>query len=248
MLQAAQLGIGYQAGSPVFSGISFNALPGDMVALLGVNGIGKSTLLRTLSGLLPKLGGSLGINGQDVQSLPIDKRAHLISVVLTERVFIDNITVYDFIALGRAPYTGMMGGLGNEDVTAIEQVITAMHMWKLRTRLFNRLSDGEKQKTLIARALCQQTPVMILDEPTAFLDFRNKKEILEVLHGIAKDFKKVIVFSTHDIAAALDYCNKFWIMTEEKQFREINKADNYRSTVEEILYREEINRSEGLNS
>ena len=182
-LQATQLSIGYGAAQVVFGDITFTAATGDMVALLGVNGIGKSTLLRTLTGLQPSVGGSVTIADKELNSIPAQERARLISIVLTERLLVDNILVREFIALGRMPYTNWLGQLTNADQQEVTHIIEVMKLGKLQHKLFNELSDGEKQKVLIARALCQQTPVVILDEPTAFLDFRSKKEILELLAG-----------------------------------------------------------------
>ncbi len=230
MLSAENMSIGYGL-SPIYAGINFVAEPGDIIGLLGVNGIGKSTLLRTVAGLQKRTGGTLSLDGLDIHSLPVAQRAKQISIVLTERVFIDNITVKDFIALGRTPYTGWLGHLSEEDEREIEQVIKVVKIEQLQNRFFNQLSDGEKQKAVIARALCQQTPVMILDEPTAFLDFRNKPEILDILKTISRDLKKTIIFSTHDIEASLQYCNKFWIMAETGVFREIKR----RATVREVV-------------
>ena len=236
MLIAQNMSVGYgstkaQQFSPVFSAINFTAEPGDIIGLLGINGIGKSTLLRTIAGLQKRISGNLALNEQDVHALAIDERARQISIVLTERLFIDNITVKDFIALGRTPYTGWLGQLSQADELEIEQVIKMVRIEKLQNRFFNQLSDGEKQKAVIARALCQQTPVMILDEPTAFLDFRNKREILDILKTISTDLKKTIIFSTHDIEASLEYCNKFWIMAETGEFREIKRSANVREEV-----------------
>ena len=230
MLSAENMSIGY-GPCPIYAGINFVAEPGDMIGVLGVNGIGKSTLLRTLAGLQKRTGGTLSLNGLDVHSLPVNERAQQISIVLTERVFIDNITVKDFIALGRTPYTGWLGHLSDEDEREVEQVIKVVRIEQLQNRFFNQLSDGEKQKAVIARALCQQTPVMILDEPTAFLDFRNKPEILDILKTISNDLKKTIIFSTHDIEASLQYCNKFWIMAETGAFREIKRSATVRELV-----------------
>ena len=145
--------------------------------MLGVNGIGKSTLLRTLAGLQKKLAGRIEIDGHSIDGISISERAKLVSIVLTERLHIEHILVKDFIALGRSPYTGLLGNLSANDDAAVEQIIATMKIAPLRNRLFSQLSDGERQKVLIARAVCQETPVMILDEPSAFLDFRNKKEI-----------------------------------------------------------------------
>jgi iron complex transport system ATP-binding protein len=241
MLQAQHISVGYGTGQVVFPGISFSAQPGDMVALLGVNGIGKSTLLRTLAGLQKELAGTVLIDGKPIHDIAPVERARLVSIVLTERLYIDNITVRDFIALGRTPYTGWLGALSNEDKIQTDRVIEVMKLGSYANRFFNRLSDGEKQKILIARALCQQTPVMILDEPTAFLDFRNKREILEVLDSIARSMKKTVILSTHDIEAALMYCNKCWIMNEDKSFYEVVKGDKYKERVTEKLYGETLN-------
>lgn len=234
MLSAQHMSIGY-ATRQIFTGINFSAGAGDMIGLLGVNGIGKSTLLRTIAGLQQRTGGTLRLNGMDIHALAAAERAKQISVVLTERFQIDNITVRGLIALGRTPYTGWLGKLSDADEQEVENVIGIMKIEKLQARLFNQLSDGEKQKAIIARALCQQTPVMILDEPTAFLDFRNKREIMETLKTISSNLKKTIIFSTHDIEASLEYCNKFWIMTETGTFREIGRTDNFRGEVMEAL-------------
>jgi iron complex transport system ATP-binding protein len=231
MLHAENMSIGYRKEKHIFSGINFTAEAGDMIGLLGVNGIGKSTLLRTIAGLQQRTGGKLELNRTDIHALPVAERARQISIVLTERLFIDNITVKGLVALGRTPYTGWLGNLSDADKQEVENVIGVMKIEKLQNRFFNELSDGEKQKAIIARALCQQTPVMILDEPTAFLDFRNKRDILDILKTISTDLQKTIIFSTHDIEACLEYCNKFWIMTEAGVFREIMRTENFREEV-----------------
>jgi iron complex transport system ATP-binding protein len=236
MFTAKNLSIGYDAAQPVFRAINFNIHAGHFVALLGVNGIGKSTLLRTIAGLQKKVSGNIELNGHEMDSLSAGERARLLSIVLTEKIDIDHITVREFIALGRTPYTSWTGSLDENDTAEINRVINLMKMDGLQTKLFNRLSDGEKQKTMIARALCQQTPVMILDEPTAFLDFRNKREILGLLTSIAAEMKKAIILSTHDIDAALNHCNRFWIMAENKEFYELGKESDYRKEVNAKLF------------
>ena len=230
-LKAKKLSIGYGNDKIIFPDISFVAGEGEMIALLGVNGIGKSTLLRTISGLQKSVSGTISIGEQELESLTVQDRAKLISIVLTEKIFIDNISVQDFVALGRMPYTSWLGNLSEDDLKEVRKVISAMKMEKLQNKLFNQISDGEKQKVLLARALCQQTPVIILDEPTAFLDFRNKKEILELLASVSKDLKKIVVLSTHDIEASLQVCSKCWLMTEEKKFVEIARSENFRNEV-----------------
>ncbi len=237
-LAAEKLSIGYGNDKIVFRDISFAANKGEMIALLGVNGIGKSTLLRTVSGLQKSSSGDISIDDRTLDTLSVQDKAKLISIVLTEKLFVDNISVHEFIALGRMPYTSWLGNLSIEDKKEVERVIEVMKMERLRGKLFNEISDGEKQKVLIARALCQQTPVIILDEPTAFLDFRNKKEILELLSSIARDMKKIVVLSTHDIEASIEFCSKCWLMTEEKQFVEIKRSENFRNEVMQLLFPE----------
>lgn len=233
-LQAYKLNVGY-GNKVVFPDISFAANEGDVIALLGVNGIGKSTLLRTLSGLQKSVSGHVQIAGKELTDLSAAEKAKLVSIVLTERIYIDNISVKDFISLGRSPYTSWLGKLSAEDEAVVQQVIDVMHLQKLQAKFFNELSDGERQKVLIARALCQQTPLMILDEPTAFLDFRNKRDILGTLQSISAELKKTVIFSTHDIEAALEHCNKCWIMTEQQQFCEVVRSANFEAEVKQKL-------------
>lgn len=240
-LQADKLNIGYASDKSIFPDILFSADEGEMIALLGVNGIGKSTLLRTISGLLKSISGNILVGEKAIENVTVQERAKLISIVLTEKILVDNISVKEFIALGRSPYTGWLGKLSAEDLREVENVVSIMKMEKLQSKLFNQLSDGEKQKVLIARALCQQTPVIVLDEPTAFLDFRNKKEILELLSSVSKEMKKIVILSTHDIEASLTYCNKCWVMTEEKKFVEVNRTENFREDLMKLLFAESLN-------
>lgn len=233
-LQANKLSVGY-GSKVVFPNISFAANEGDVIALLGVNGIGKSTLLRTLSGLQKSVAGEVLIASTEIKNLSAAEKAKLVSIVLTERIYIDNILVKDFVALGRSPYTSWLGQLSAEDEAVVQQVIDVMYLHKLKAKYFNELSDGERQKVLIARALCQQTPLMILDEPTAFLDFKNKRDILGTLQTISAELKKTVIFSTHDIEAALQYCNKCWIMTEQQQFCEVVKSPTFHAEVKQKL-------------
>jgi iron complex transport system ATP-binding protein len=233
-LQASKLNVGY-GNKVVFPNISFAANEGDMIALLGVNGIGKSTLLRTLSGLQKPISGSITIAEKELDKLSAADKAKLVSIVLTERIYIENIRARDFIALGRSPYTSWLGKLSDKDEEIVRQVISVMNLQMLSTKYFNEMSDGERQKTLIARALCQQTPLIILDEPTAFLDFRNKRDILGTLKNISEELKKTIIFSTHDIEAAFEHCNKCWIMNEQQQFIEVRQSANFAAEVKQIL-------------
>lgn len=234
-ISANNIQVGYKKGEPVFSNINFTAEAGDMITLLGVNGIGKSTLLRTLTGLQQPLQGEVNINNKILSTTSAAEKAQLVSVVLTEKLVIDNLSVRSLIALGRSPYTGWLGQISAEDEKVIADIITLLKLGKLQHKNLNELSDGERQKVLIARALCQQTPVIILDEPTAFLDFRNKRDILATLQGICECMGKTVILSTHDIETALEYCNKCWIMTEDKRFAEVKRSANFAIEVKQLL-------------
>lgn len=240
-LSSENISIGYESDKIIFRDINFSADEGEMIALLGVNGIGKSTLLRTIAGLQKGIKGRVSVGDRNVESLTMRGRAKLIGIVLTEKIYIDNISVKEFISLGRSPYTNWLGNLSHEDSREIDRVISVMKIEKLQNKLFNHLSDGEKQRILIARALCQETPVIILDEPTAFLDFRAKKNILELLENICKTMNKIIIVSTHDVDASLQHCNKCWIMTEDKKFIEIKRSGNFKEEVMKRLFAEDLN-------
>ena len=231
---ANNLSVGYNTSKQVFANLSFTLNDGDVVALLGVNGIGKSTLIRTLSGLLSPISGELLINGQSINQLSVQERAQHISIVLTDRIAIEYIKVFDFIALGRAPHTGWLGTLQENDLALIRQNIALLRIENLQAKWLNELSDGERQKVMIARALCQETGLIILDEPTAFLDFRSKAEILQLLKNIAKTLNKIVLFSTHDIDLTLHHANTVWVMTEQKGFY-MAQGDAMRQLVKEKL-------------
>lgn len=168
-----------------------------------LNGIGKSTLLKTLTGFLPKLGGRLLLDGRDIDGLTTRERSKLISIVLTYKPDVQNLSVTEMVGMGRMPYTGFWGKLGVEDQTIVAQSIEMVGITKLKDRMIQTLSDGERQKVMIAKALAQQTPIILLDEPTAFLDFRSKVEMLQLLHRLAVETDKVILLSTHDLELVL---------------------------------------------
>lgn len=198
-----QLSIGYKGYAPVVSGINVEIRSGELTCLIGSNGIGKSTLLKTLTGFLPKLGGRLLLDGREIDGLTTRERSKLISIVLTYRPDVQNLSVTEMVGMGRMPYTGFWGKLGVEDQTIVAQSIEMVGITKLKDRMIQTLSDGERQKVMIAKALAQQTPIILLDEPTAFLDFRSKVEMLQLLHRLAVETDKVIFLSTHDLELVL---------------------------------------------
>ena len=173
MLKTEQLGIGYQ-GRALQQDLNLAVRDGEMLCLLGRNGTGKSTLLKTLAGLLQPLAGAVSCDDIDIQNCSATQRAKLISIVLTERLSVENTTVEDVVALGRYPYTSMLGNLTKEDMRIIDEALADVQMTEYKKRFFNELSDGEKQRVLIAKTIAQQTTTILLDEPTAHLDLPNR--------------------------------------------------------------------------
>lgn len=214
------LSIGYAAkgGSKVVA-THLNAAirSGELTCLLGQNGIGKSTLLRTLSAFQPPLSGDIvlsvpGSQSSTLSSLSDKQLSRLIGVVLTEKPDVQNMTVAELVAMGRSPYTGFWGTLTEEDHQVVTLAIRLVDIESLRHRLVHTLSDGERQKVMIAKALAQQTPVIYLDEPTAFLDFPSKVEMMQLLHRLARQEQKTIFLSTHDVELALQIADCLWLM------------------------------------
>lgn len=196
--------------------INASIYSGELTCLLGSNGAGKSTLLRTLSAFLPAISGDVEILGKSL-SLYSDKQlARIIGVVLTERCNIRNMSVIELIGLGRSPYTGFWGTLDKKDREIVDEAITQVGIKSLRNRMVHTLSDGERQKVMIAKALAQQTPVIFLDEPTAFLDFPSKVEMMQLLHHLSRTLNKTIFLSTHDLELALQIADKIWLMDKER--------------------------------
>lgn len=198
-----QLSVGYKGFSPVVTDINVEIKSGELTCLIGSNGIGKSTLLKTLTGFLPKLGGRLLLDGRDIDLLSQCERAKYISIVLTYKTDVQNLSVAEMVGMGRMPYTGFWGKLNADDREIVAEAINMVGINHLKDRMVQTLSDGERQKVMIAKALAQQTPIILLDEPTSFLDFPSKVEMLQLLHRLAKETDKVVFLSTHDLELAL---------------------------------------------
>ncbi|MBR6046993.1 MAG: ABC transporter ATP-binding protein [Bacteroidaceae bacterium] len=188
---------------------------GNLISLLGPNGVGKSTLLRTLCAFQPAISGDIIINGTSLQELTQAQLSRIISVVLTERLDVRAMTVHNLVSLGRSPYTGFWGRLDEEEDRQVRQAIDQVGISELYEREIGTLSDGELQKAMIAKALAQQTPIILLDEPTAFLDFPSKVEMMRMLHRLAHEMNKTIFLSTHDVEMALQLSDQLWLMTAE---------------------------------
>ncbi len=200
----------------VARGLNASLRTGELTCLLGPNGAGKSTLLRTMAAFQPALGGEVTVNGTDVQKLKSKEIARLISVVLTDNSDIKNITAEEVVAMGRSPYTDFWGRLSDQDRAVVKQCMGWLGMEGLAKRKMQTLSDGERQKVMIAKAMAQETPVVLLDEPTAYLDYPSKIQMMMMLHRLAKSLKKTIFMSTHDLEHALQVADQVWLLDPEK--------------------------------
>lgn len=184
----------------------------EFTCLLGPNGAGKSTLLKTLAGYLMPIKGQIMIDGTDLRSYSTPELARKIAVVLTERPETVSMTVEQLVAVGRSPYTGFWGRLKGEDEKNIKQAMETTGVLHMAKRTASTLSDGERQKVMIAKALAQSTPIILLDEPTAFLDFPSKVETMVLLKKLARDQGKTIFMSTHDVNMALQLADNIWLV------------------------------------
>ena len=189
---------------------------GEMTCLLGPNGAGKSTLLRTLAGFQPSLGGEITVNNKPLKKYAPKELAKAVSVVLTQNAGIKNMTVEEVLAIGRSPYTGFWGRLHERDHKMIEKCLSWVGIEDLSSRKMHTLSDGERQKVMIAKAIAQETPIILLDEPTAFLDYPSKVAMMLLLHRLAKALKKTIFLSTHDLEHALQISDQIWLLDHDK--------------------------------
>lgn len=189
---------------------------GEFVCLLGPNGAGKSTLLHTLSGFHHVLSGQISYFGKNLHHLTIKERSKQVALVLTDRIDDAWLTVWEIVSMGRFPYNGFTGKLTHNDISLVDNILKEMNIAHFKNKVFRVLSDGEKQKVLLARALTQETPFLFLDEPVAFVDSPGKIEIMEQLQDIAHRQNKGIIMTTHDIEIALDYADTIWLMNQNK--------------------------------
>lgn len=217
------LAAGYLPDKLIADRLDLSLSRGDMTLLLGANGRGKSTLLRTLSGAQPALAGEVSIAGKSLADTTAADMARLISLVYTDRTHAGHLTAAELVALGRQPYTGFFGRLSADDRRIVDESLDTVGMLQFSRRYVSTLSDGERQKIMLARALAQQTPVILLDEPTSFLDIASRIETMQMLHDLAADHGKAILLSTHDIAEALPLATHAWLLVE-------NDSSNHDST------------------
>ncbi len=212
VIQAHGLAVGYRRRA-ILKHLDFLLMPGQIVALVGKNGVGKSTLIRTLTCELPPIAGQVTLAGKPLPSWTRRQLASMVAVVTTDPLQVGALTVRELVSLGRDPHTGPLGRLGDEDKAAVDMAMQQVGIDYKRDEYVACLSDGERQKALIARALAQDTPVIILDEPFSFLDVSARIEILRLVTDLCH-----ILFSSHDIAQALRMTDMIWMLTPDRRF------------------------------
>ena len=218
ILSTLNLSIGYKTKKEttiVAKNLNLKLQKGKLIALIGGNGIGKSTLLRTVTGIQKPIEGSIFLNGRDIQLYNSNELAQNLSLVLTEKLPPSNLTVFELIALGRQPYTNWIGKLSEIDILKINEAISLTQIEHLSNKKHYEISDGQLQKVLVARALAQDTPLIILDEPTTHLDLLHKVSMFKLLKKLVIETNKCILFSTHDIDLAIQLADEMIVMSEE---------------------------------
>jgi iron complex transport system ATP-binding protein len=213
ILSLENLSIGYPGGPPLVTGINLSVYAGEMIAMIGRNGTGKSTLIRSVVGLIPGLEGNCYLEGTRVRTIDLSTRARKVSFVSSQVNQLPSISVRELVALGRMPHTGWRGRLTKGDWDLVEKAIENVRLTALSDRTLDQISDGERQRAMIARAFVQDTPLMVLDEPTAFLDLPNKYELIQLLTGFTKE-GRAILYSTHDLESAMMFADRLWVLHE----------------------------------
>jgi iron complex transport system ATP-binding protein len=214
-LQTYKLAVGYKQ-RPLIEDVNLEAKASQVIGLLGTNGSGKSTLLRTIMGLLPALSGKLELMGENPAGLSQREKARLVSYVGASESLPSNLHVYELVSFGRYPHSGLMSRQTREDIIKQERAMEQMQVEHLAGRQLGEISDGERQRSMIARALAQDTPLIILDEPAAHLDIQNRYELMRLLRDLAENSNKCILFSSHDLEIALNHTDMLWMINEKR--------------------------------
>ena len=220
MIDIKHLEIGYtdkRKNISVFKNINLTLSAGNLIGLMGDNGIGKSTFLKTLTGNLAPLSGEIVLNSTNINNYSAQQLAQLLSIVITEKVGGFNLTVWDVVASGRTPYISIFGKLNAEDEGIVNSTLQQLNLEPLKDKLIDALSDGQRQKVMIAKSLAQQTPIIVLDEPTAFLDYTSKHLLFHTLKKLCVEQNKLIIVSSHDIDLMKQYITKSITMTTENK-------------------------------
>jgi len=221
ILSFKDLEIGFTSGKlrhALLPPLNGSAGKGELIAVIGKNGIGKSTLLRTFSGLQARLAGELTIDGKSIAEYSRVKLSEKIGYISTEIIKVSNMKVYDLVSLGRFPHTNWLGRIDKVDHIVISEAINKTGMSEFMDRPITELSDGERQRAMVAMVLAQDAGVMIMDEPTAYLDISSKFEIIQLMHELTRSREKTVIFSTHDLTTALNQADKIWLLKEQGVF------------------------------
>jgi len=214
ILSTKSLTIGYSEKNPLLKNVNVNIYDGKLTVLTGQNGMGKSTLIKTFVKIIKPLSGEIFFDKKNIKEISQKEFSKLLAVVLTDKFSSENFSAFEIISFGRSPYTGFFGRLLDEDVSVVKNVAEDLKIESLLDKKFYALSDGQKQKVLIAKALAQEAKIIILDEPTAFLDFNAKDEIFGLLKKVAINKNIAVLVSTHDIFSAVKYADYLWLMSD----------------------------------
>jgi iron complex transport system ATP-binding protein len=212
-IQIKNLTIGYSRQKPILRDISLSAATGELIGIIGKNGIGKSTLLRTIARVIPSLEGSIFIHDNELNHYKLEKFSKIISYVPTHNLVSQNMRVIDLVSYGRAPHTNWFGNITKKDKNKIHEALNLVNLNAFKNLYVSELSDGEKQRAFIARALAQDTPLILLDEPVAFLDLPNRYFLIRLLTDVAEKSNKCIIMSIHDFELAFNECDKLWLLS-----------------------------------
>jgi len=221
-IEIENLSVGYKQRSAdeiLLSEVNSSVRKGELIAVIGRNGTGKSTLIRTLSGLQDPLSGTILLDGNDHKSFTVVERAKKISFVSTEIVQLNHMRVFELVALGRHPYTGWLGNMNPADREIISKAIDAVGLQSKAEEFMNQISDGERQRAMIARALAQNTSILLLDEPTAFLDILHRHELVHLLYSLTRKEGKTIIFSSHDLQIAMNVADRIWLLNDREMIQ-----------------------------
>jgi len=224
LIDACDIAIGYGKNT-IAENLNFQLNKGELTALLGRNGVGKSTLIRTLTGELAPVRGYVEVNGENVAGFSRRKLAKKIAIVTTERLQAGALKVREIVALGRQPYTGMFGKLNGEDEEIVLRSMTSTGIAAKANSYFSELSDGEKQKVMLARTIAQDTEIIVLDEPFSFLDVASRIEILTLLKRLAHEKGKGVLFSSHDVSQALRMSDRIALFTHDRKLKYGSSAE-----------------------
>jgi iron complex transport system ATP-binding protein len=213
LINIENLNIGYK--NPLTTDINLSAGKGELICIVGKNGIGKSTLLNTLAGIISPLSGKIYYNSTNFSSLSISKRSQLISYVPSKMGYLSNLNVYELVSMGRSPFTNIFDKKTSEDLNIINDSISSFGLEHLVDKPLYAISDGERQRAMICRAFAQRTPIIFLDEPSAFLDYPSKHKLMKDLSALSKENEKTIIFSSHDLDISLLYCSRVWLFQDK---------------------------------